>query len=241
MVLFFLILKKTATMEQRIKILLVDDEKDIVEFLAYNLSKENYDVFKAYDGQQALTLAQQHKPHLIILDIMMPGMDGIEVCAELRKIPEVKEAIIVFLTARNEDYTQVAALETGADDFIAKPIKPRVFITKIKSLLRRLKPDTSDEGNQMIEVANLKIDPVAYVVYKEDEKLVLPRKEFELLRLLASQPNKVFTREEILTRVWGEDIVVGERTIDVHIRKIREKLQIPNIQTIKGIGYKFEV
>lgn len=228
-------------MEQRIKILLVDDEKDIVEFLAYNLSKENYDVFKAYDGQQALTLAQQHKPHLIILDIMMPGMDGIEVCAELRKIPEVKEAIIVFLTARNEDYTQVAALETGADDFIAKPIKPRVFITKIKSLLRRLKPDTSDEGNQMIEVANLKIDPVAYVVYKEDEKLVLPRKEFELLRLLASQPNKVFTREEILTRVWGEDIVVGERTIDVHIRKIREKLQIPNIQTIKGIGYKFEV
>lgn len=227
-------------MENRFRILLVDDEKDIVEFLAYNLSKDNYEVFKAYDGQKALELSRQIKPHLIFLDIMMPHMDGIEVCAELRKLEETKDSIIVFLTARNEDYTQVAALESGADDFISKPIKPRVFLSKVKSLLRRINT-VSEDLRQIIEIDDLKIDPISYTIYKNNEKISLPRKEFELIRLLASNPNKVFTREEILQRIWGEDIIVGERTIDVHIRKIREKLQINNIQTIKGVGYKFEI
>lgn len=228
-------------MENKFRILLVDDEKDIVEFLAYNLSKDNYEVFKAYDGKKALELSQQVKPHLIFLDIMMPYMDGIEVCAELRKFEETKDSIIVFLTARNEDYTQVAALEGGADDFISKPIKPRVFLSKVKSLLRRINNTPSEDSRQIIEIDDLKIDPISYTIYKNNEKFTLPRKEFELIRLLASKPNKVFTREEILQRIWGDDIIVGERTIDVHIRKIREKLQLNNIQTIKGVGYKYEI
>jgi two-component system alkaline phosphatase synthesis response regulator PhoP len=224
------------------KILLVDDEPDILEFMEYNLKKENYNVFKAVNGKDALLLAQKVHPDLIILDIMMPEMDGIETCRALRELPEFKSTLIAFLTARNEDYSQIAGFEVGADDYITKPIKPRVLVSRINALFRRLKvqgPDPSS-GKNIIIAGDLQIDRERYIVSKGEVKIELPRKEFELLALLASKPGKVFTRDEILERVWGNEVIVGDRTIDVHIRKLREKLGEELIRTVKGIGYKFD-
>ena len=223
------------------KILLVDDEPDILEFLSYNLKKESYTIFTASNGRQALEQAKKEKPHLIVLDVMMPDMDGIETCSELKLIDTLKNTLIVFLTARGEDYSQIAGFEVGADDYITKPIKPKVFISRIKALLRRYSIKDNTNEPHIIHSGSLKINKEKYVVLKEDKEFILPKKEFELLSLLTSKPNKVFTREEIFTLVWGDDVIVGNRTIDVHVRKIREKLDIPNIKTIKGVGYKFEV
>lgn len=225
---------------QEIKILLVDDEKDILEFLSYNVGKEGYVVFTETNGKDAVKSALKNKPHLIVLDVMMPEMDGIETCEQLRSIPELKNTLIIFLSARSEDFTQIAGLDAGADDYISKPVKPKVFISKIKALLRRLNQTTNPEQSEAIEVGDIKIDAEKYLVYYNQQEISLPRKEFELLSLLASKPNKVFTRDEIFNKIWGNDVIVGERTIDVHIRKIREKLPINNIKTIKGVGYKFE-
>lgn len=221
------------------KILLVDDEQDILEFLSYNLKKEGYSVFIANNGKEAITVAKKVTPDLIILDVMMPDMDGIETCRGLREIPELKNVMIAFLTARNEDYSQIAGFDVGADDYINKPIKPRVLISRIKALLRR---GTSTESNKTdkVDTGGIKIDRERYVIEKNGVEINLPKKEFELLALLASKPGKVFTREVILDLVWGGDVVVGDRTIDVHIRKLREKIGEDFIKTIKGIGYKFE-
>lgn len=221
------------------KILLVDDEQDILEFLSYNLKKEGYEVFTALNGKQAVEIAKKVCPHLIILDVMMPGMDGIETCREIREMPENKNVIIAFLTARNEDYSQIAGFDVGADDYINKPIKPRVLISRIKALLRRggISENTETEKG---DLGGIRIDRERYVIFKDDTEISLPKKEFELLALLASKPGKVFTREVILDKVWGGDVVVGDRTIDVHVRKLREKLGDDYIKTVKGIGYKFE-
>lgn len=224
------------------KILLVDDETDILEFISYNLSKEGYNVTTASNGKEAIQKAIDIKPHLIILDVMMPEMDGIETCAQMREIKELNSTIIAFLTARGEDYSQIAGFEAGGDDYITKPIKPRVLISRVKALLKRYKgiQDSKNEGSEnIIEIAELIIDKEKYIVIKEEEEMVLPRKEFELLALLASKKNKVFTRDEIYTSVWGDNIIVGDRTIDVHIRKLREKIGNEHIKTIKGVGYKF--
>lgn len=220
------------------KILVVDDEEDILEFLSYNLSKEGAKVYKASNGVDAIEKAIRKKPDLILLDVMMPEMDGVETCIQLRDKPETQNTIIAFLTARNEDYSQIAGFEAGADDYIAKPIKPRVLISRIKALMRR--NDVIEPTSAQIELKSLKIDRDRYVVIKDDEELNLPKKEFELLSLLISEPGKVFTRENILSSVWGEDVVVGDRTIDVHIRKLREKIGNHHIKTIKGVGYKFK-
>jgi len=221
------------------KILLVDDEPDILEFLGYNLKKEGYNVFTAGNGKEAIAVAKKENPHVIILDVMMPDMDGIETCREIREIPGLKDVMIAFLTARNEDYSQIAGFEVGADDYINKPIKPRVLISRIKALLRRgaVVENTSSEK---IDMGGIKIDRERYLIIKDGVEINLPKKEFELLALLASKPGKVFTREVILERVWGGEVVVGDRTIDVHIRKLREKLGEDFIKTVKGIGYKFE-
>lgn len=224
-------------MEQ--KILLVDDEQDILEFLSYNLKKEGYDVHTANNGKEAIKVAQKIHPDLIILDVMMPDADGIETCRELRAIPELKNVMIAFLTARNEDYSQIAGFEVGADDYINKPIKPRVLISRIAALLRRGKV-TEQASDEKIDIGGIKIDHERYIVTKDGREITLPKKEFELLTLFASKPGKVFTREVILEKVWGGDVVVGDRTIDVHVRKLREKLGEDFIKTIKGIGYKFE-
>lgn len=221
------------------KILLVDDEKDIIEFLSYNLAREGFKVFSANSGKEALKIARQQIPDIIVLDVMMPGMDGVETCEALRENEELKDSIIVFLTARADDYSQIAALDSGGDDFITKPIKPKVFISKIYSLLRRSKPAVSEIPKQM-ELKNLKIDAEKYLVEIGGKNIVLPRKEFELLFLLSTKPGKVFTREEIFTKIWGNDVIVGDRTIDVHVRKIREKVGDDVIKTIKGVGYKLE-
>ena len=221
------------------KILLVDDEKDIIEFLSYNLAREGFKVFSANSGKEALKIARQQIPDIIVLDVMMPGMDGVETCEALRENEELKDSIIVFLTARADDYSQIAALDSGGDDFITKPIKPKVFISKIYSLLRRSKPAVSEIPKQM-ELTNLKIDAEKYLVEIGGKNIVLPRKEFELLFLLSTKPGKVFTREEIFTKIWGNDVIVGDRTIDVHVRKIREKVGDDVIKTIKGVGYKLE-
>jgi len=226
---------------EEITIMLVDDEKDILEFLSYNLKKESFNVITAKSGKEAIEKAIRYKPRLIVLDVMMPEMDGIETCIELRKLPETKGAVIIFLTARSEDYSQIAGLDAGADDYISKPVKPKVFLSKVNSLLRRVKKDEHTETRHVIEVGNLKIDSESYLVFNGEEEISLPKKEFELLHLLASKPNKVFTRDEIFSRIWGNDVIVGERTIDVHIRKIREKLKIKSIKTIKGVGYKYEL
>lgn len=220
-------------------ILLVDDEPDILDFLSYNLKKEGYTVYTANNGAEGLAIAKEKKPHLIVLDIMMPEMDGVETCRQLKEIPELKNTIITFLTARNEEYTQVTGFEVGADDFITKPIKPRVFISRVKALLRRYKNDTPVVAS-VINLGAIKIDTEQHRVYKNDDVIDLPRKEFALLLLLSSKPGKVFRREVILDTVWGDDVVVGDRTIDVHIRKLREKLGEEFIKTVKGIGYKFE-
>jgi two-component system alkaline phosphatase synthesis response regulator PhoP len=222
------------------RILLVDDEPDILEFISYNLKKEGYEVYTSGNGKDALQKARAYLPHLIILDVMMPEMDGMETCMVLRQIPELKNSIVIFLTARGEDYSQVAGFEAGADDYVTKPIKPKVLVSRIKALLRRYKDEPAATKDHVIRGMEFIIDPEQYTVEKEGKIFHLPRKEFELLRLLASKPNKVFTREEILGSIWGDDVIVGDRTIDVHVRKLREKLETQNIRTIKGVGYKYE-
>ena len=226
--------------KKHIKILLVDDEPDILEFMSYNLSNEGYKVFTATDGVEAVEKAKSKSPHLVLLDVMMPKMDGIEACENLRKLPKLGEKIIiVFLTARSEDYTQVAGLEAGADDYITKPIKVKVLISKVKSLLRRMQDGAVSDN--LIEVGSLVVDREEYkIIYNGYEK-ILPRKEFELLSLLASKPNKVFKREVILDSVWGNEVIVGGRTIDVHIRKLREKIGKRHFVTVKGVGYKYVI
>jgi len=224
------------------KILLVDDEPDILEFISYNLRKEGYQVFTENNGRNAIETAKKILPHLIILDVMMPEMDGMETCQELKKVPTLQSSIIIFLTARSEDYSQMAGFEAGADDYVAKPIKPALLISRVKALLRRYSvPGNEADAGSMIEVGDIVIDKERYVIIRAEQEIVLPKKEFELLTLLASKPNKVFTREEIFTKVWGNNVVVGDRTIDVHVRKLREKLGLEYIRTVKGVGYKFEV
>lgn len=220
------------------KILVVDDEEDILEFLSYNLEKEGAKVYRASNGVAAVEIARQKKPDLILLDVMMPEMDGVETCMQIREKADTRNIIVAFLTARGEDYSQIAGFDAGADDYITKPVKPRVLISRLKALLRRKEGAVLTEGTT--EVKSLKIDRDRYVVVKDEEELNLPKKEFELLALLISIPGKVFTRETILSSVWGEDVVVGDRTIDVHIRKLREKIGSSHIKTIKGVGYKFE-
>ena len=215
------------------KILLVDDEEDILDLLEYNLSKEGFDVYTASNGLEAVKKAKEITPDLILLDVMMPEMDGIEACEEIRKIDSLKHTVISFLTARSEDYSQIAGFEVGADDYITKPIKPKVLVSKIKGLLRRA------VAVEFKPIGDLVIDREKYLVIKKGEEIFLPRKEFELLALLMSKPENVFTRETIFNGVWGHDIVVGDRTIDVHIRKLREKIGDDYIKTIKGVGYKF--
>lgn len=223
----------------RTKILIVDDEPDIIEFLTYNLEKEGYTVVSALDGMAGLAKAKKEKPDLIILDIMMPKMDGVEVCRQLRNDKDFDNTLVAFLTAREEDYSQIAALETGGDDYITKPLKPRVFISRVKALLRRSSKREEDEKN-IIEAGNLKVDKDKISVYKGEKIIELAKKEFELLTLLMSKPGKVFTRDEIFHKIWGSNVIVGTRTIDVHIRKLREKIGSKYIKTIKGIGYKFD-
>jgi len=222
-----------------IQILLVDDEPDILEIVGYNLSSEGYQVITADNGAKAVKLAQKHKPHLIILDVMMPEMDGIEACEQIRKLPDLEHAIITFLTARGEDYSQMAGFDAGADDYITKPIKPKVLVSKVKALLRRYRDE--EAGSNIVKLSGITINRDEYKIEQNGEERSLPRKEFELLSLLASKPGKVFKREDILDKVWGNDIVVGGRTIDVHIRKLREKIGDDKIKTIKGVGYKFVV
>ncbi|MFB6318007.1 response regulator transcription factor [Saccharicrinis sp. FJH54] len=226
--------------ETNFKVLIVDDEPDILEFLKYNLIKEGYQIFAAGNGLEAVEIAKREHPHLIILDVMMPEMDGIETCEELRKTPELDDTIVVFFTARGEDYSQVAGYEAGADDYITKPIKPKVLKSKVSALLKRHHhSEAAGTTATKLEIGDLIIDRERYLVIHEGEELILPKKEFELLMLLASKPEKVFTREEIYRTVWGNKIVVGDRTIDVHIRKLREKIGDDYIKTIKGVGYRF--
>ncbi|MBT5288583.1 MAG: response regulator transcription factor [Flavobacterium sp.] len=220
-----------------IKILLVDDEPDILEIVGYNLKNEGYLVYTASNGVDALKSAKKITPNLILLDIMMPEMDGIEACEKIRTIKSLENTLIAFLTARNEDYSQVAGFEAGADDYITKPIKPKVLVSKVKSLLRRLKAE--NQADSTVVVGDITINRDEYVVFKGDKKIFLPRKEFELFSLLTSKPGKVFKRETILDRVWGNEVVVGGRTIDVHIRKLREKIGDDYFKTVKGVGYKF--
>ncbi len=222
------------------KILIVDDEPDILELIEYNLKKEGYLVFTATNGQDGINVAKKVQPDLIILDIMMPKMDGIEACRLMRAIPEFKNTFMVFLTARSEEYSEIAGFNAGADDYIAKPIKPRALISRINAILRR-NASTEEVSDNKVEVGDLVIDREAYLVFQGGEKVVLAKKEFELLYLLASKPGKVYTRESILKNIWEDSVVVTNRTIDVHIRKIREKLGETYISTVKGVGYKFEL
>jgi two-component system alkaline phosphatase synthesis response regulator PhoP len=224
------------------KILLVDDEPDILEFLSYNIRKEGFQVEIASNGIEGIEVAKKFRPHLIILDVMMPEMDGIETCDKLREMPEFSDVLITFLTARSEDYSQIAGFDAGADDYISKPIKPKVLISRVKAMLKRSnRSNTTAQNieNTIKQIGPIAIDKERYLVLKGDEELSLPRKEFELLCLLSSRPQRVFTREEIYNGVWGENIIVGDRTIDVHIRKLREKLGDNLIKTVKGVGYKF--
>ncbi len=228
----------TLMKKKDIKILLVDDEPDILEIVSYNLSSEGYEVFTAKNGTEGVAKAKKKKPHLIILDVMMPEMDGIEACETIRNTSGLENTIIVFLTARGEDYSQVAGFDAGADDYITKPIKPKVLVSKVKALLRRLKDETP-QAEDIVKVGNIVIDREEYKIINDGTEIVLPRKEFELLALLTSRPSKVFKREVILDRVWGNEVVVGGRTIDVHIRKLREKIGDDHFKTVKGVGYKF--
>lgn len=223
-----------------IRILLVDDEEDILEIVGYNLEQEGFEVLTAKNGKQAIKIAKKAQPQLIIMDVMMPEIDGIEACECIRAIPELSQTIITFLTARGEDYSQLAGFEAGADDYITKPIKPKLLISKIKALLRRL-PSYERNNEDILYFNNLIINRVEYTITINGNEILLPKKEFELLSLLASLPNKVFKREEILEKVWGNDVVVGGRTIDVHIRKLREKIGNDYFKTVKGVGYKFIV
>jgi two-component system alkaline phosphatase synthesis response regulator PhoP len=223
------------------KILLVDDEPDILEFVGFNLKKEGYQVFTTGNGKKAIEIAREVQPHLIMLDVMMPDLDGIETCREIRASEGLKNVVITFLTARGEDYSQIAGFDAGADDYITKPIKPRVLISRVNALLRRYNVSSPASGEpNKISIGDLVIDREAYIVTYEGNEFQLPKKEFELLALLASKPGKVYSRDKILKKVWGDDVVVGDRTIDVHIRKLREKLGDRYIKTVKGVGYKFE-
>lgn len=222
-------------MDTKARVLVVDDEADIREFLSYNLSKNGFKVEVAEDGIEGLKRASSFSPHIIILDIMMPGMSGIELCKEIRSRPEFNGVLIAMLTARQEDQVQIEALNVGADDYITKPLKPSVFLSRIKALLRRSDMNISDS----LKFNDLVIDPVSFQVTLHDKTLDLPKKEFEILYLLASKPGKVFGRDEILSKIWGREVIVGDRTIDVHIRKLREKIGDKYVQTIKGVGYKF--
>lgn len=221
-----------------IKILLVDDEPDILEIVKYNLKNEGYQIFTASNGVEAISKSKKVQPHLILLDIMMPEMDGIEACEKIREIDTLKDVIIAFFTARSEDYSQVAGFDVGADDYITKPVKPKVLVSKVKSLLRRLNKVNNEVGDK-IKIGDIIINREEYFIEKKKEKIILPRKEFELMALLTSKPGKVFKRDVILEKVWGSDVVVGGRTIDVHIRKLREKIGDQYFKTIKGVGYKF--
>ena len=222
------------------KVLVVDDEPDILEFIQFNLERAGFEIDTASNGLLAIEQAKKFRPDLIILDIMMPELDGVEVCRELRSMPEFNSTLIAFLTARNEDYTQIAGLDVGGDDYITKPIRPRVLVSRINALLRRKRDSASDEESKVVKVGNLVIDKEKVMVYKDENAIILAKKEFELLCLLVTKPGKVFTREEIFTKVWGTDVIVGNRTIDVHVRKLREKIGANYIKTTKGIGYKFE-
>ena len=223
------------------RILLVDDEEDILEFVSYNLQREGFRVFSARNGVEAIEMAGKVKPDLVILDVMMPEMDGIAACEEIRKLPSCKNVIIAFLTARGEDYSQIAGFEAGADDYITKPIRPKVLISRVKALLKRSGGIGADatENDKILNIGDMVIDKERYVLIIDGRELTLPRKEFELLSLLVSKPDKVFTRDEIYKGVWGNNVIVGDRTIDVHIRKLREKIGNDHIRTLKGIGYKF--
>ena len=221
-----------------VKILLVDDEPDILEIVSYNLSSEGYQVYTAKNGVEGVEKAKKKHPHLIILDVMMPEMDGIEACEIMRSTPGLENSIITFLTARGEDYSQVAGFDAGADDYITKPIKPKVLVSKVKALLRRLK-ENKEDTEDIVKVGNIVINREEYKIVNDGKEIILPRKEFELLSLLTSKPNKVFKREVILDKVWGNEVVVGGRTIDVHIRKLREKIGDHHFKTVKGVGYKF--
>lgn len=219
------------------KILIADDEPDILEIIQFNLQTEGYEVFTAKNGDEALEQAKKHQPDLIILDIMMPGKNGIDVCNILRMQPAFKETLIVFLSALSDEGTEIRGLETGADDYLTKPISPKILLSKVNALFRRL----NKEGNSLLQLGDLKIDREKYIINYLDNDIILARKEFELLALLASKPGKVFLRNEILNQVWGTEVIVGDRTIDVHIRKIRQKLDLDCITTVKGVGYKFEL
>ncbi|MCU0422720.1 MAG: response regulator transcription factor [Bacteroidia bacterium] len=225
-------------MENPYKILVVDDENDILEFIQYNLKKEGYEVHLAHNGQEAIQVAKKVKPDLILLDVMMPVMDGIEACKQIKSEPDFEKTFVVFLTARAEEYSEIAGFNAGADDYISKPIKPRVLLSRINAILRRKNKEVIE---QKLSAGNIIIDRETFLVYKGDEKIQLARKEFELLYLLAGKPGKVFTREYILEKVWGDEVLVVDRTIDVHIRKLREKLGDECIGTVKGVGYKFEI
>lgn len=225
-------------MKDNIKILVVDDEEDILEFLSYNLRAEGYDVIVADNGILAIELAKQQQPSLIILDVQMPDMDGITTCEKIREIPSLKETLVTFLTARSEDYSQIAGFEAGADDYITKPIRPKVLVSRVKALLKRR--GITQDTNTVIELGDIIIDKEKHLTTYKGQEVIFAKKEFKLLKLLISKPGKVFTREEILEKVWGSDIIVGDRTIDVHIRKLREKLADHYVKTVKGVGYKFE-
>jgi len=225
--------------KKEITILLVDDEPDILEIVRYNLSSEGYTIVTASNGIEAIKIAKKKKPQLIILDVMMPDMDGIEACERIRKLPEMEHTVITFLTARGEDYSQLAGFDVGADDYILKPVKPKVLVSKVKALLRRFK-DTSAAEN-IVKVGDLVINRDEYKIIKDKKEIILPRKEFELLSLLASKPGKVFKREDILDKIWGSEVIVGGRTIDVHVRKLREKIGDTSFKTVKGVGYKFVI
>ncbi|HLT86344.1 MAG TPA: response regulator transcription factor [Sphingobacterium sp.] len=223
------------------KILVVDDERDIVDLISYSLTKEGYQVYQAYNGKEGIEIAKQANPDLIILDVMMPEMDGIEACRLMRSMPEFKQTFMVFLTARSEEYSEIAGFNVGADDYIAKPIKPRALMSRINAILRRNNTETGIDQTDKLEILDLVVDRDSFLVYRDGEKIVLAKKEFELLYLLASKPNKVFTREQILKAIWEDSVVVTNRTIDVHIRKLREKIGDHYVSTVKGVGYKFEV
>jgi two-component system alkaline phosphatase synthesis response regulator PhoP len=224
-------------MSQISKILVVDDDPDIVEILRYNLSMAGYDIKSATNGKEAIKKAKIFLPEIILLDVMMPEMDGIETCTIIKEIPSLNNTRIIFLSARNEDYTQLSAFDAGADDYITKPVKPKILLKKIASILKRI--NKSKDKKQLIDLGEIKIDRNSYLVIKNDIKISLPRKEFELFFLLASIPGKVFTRDEIMSKVWGSEVIVGDRTIDVHIRKLREKIGDLYFKTVKGVGYKF--
>ena len=224
------------------KILVVDDDPDIAEFLSYNLRREGYQVHLVSNGKDAIQAVSEISPHLILLDVMMPGMDGIETCEKLREDPRNEDILIVFLTARSEDYSQLAGFNAGADDYITKPVKPKVLVSRLNALMRRYgtRPKQENDSRESIKINDLIIDPERYLVFKGERELTLPRKEFKLLWLLTSKPSRVFTRDEIFDQIWGNDVFVGDRTIDVYIRKLREKIGEECIKTIKGVGYKFE-